>query len=188
VIVKRLDDGTIAGEYGPDDPTLKSFDVGSWPTYQKVATTRATRMTGPFTVETSEGPLRCEDGYLAMDARGYPYPIATDEFELIYRPVDPDEPVVPEPAPFMKRLGAIEAHPATLAVLRFFAYDHLPAELQAISKPFGDLALDVAAGAQGAEATIAIRKLLEAKDAAVRDALPPAPAYPLVQSAQQGPS
>lgn len=27
--------------------------------------------------------LRCEDGYLAMDSRGYPYPIATDEFESI---------------------------------------------------------------------------------------------------------
>lgn len=53
-------------------------------TYRKKVTTRALRINGPFTVETSEGPLRCEDGYLAVDARGYPYPIAADEFALIY--------------------------------------------------------------------------------------------------------
>jgi hypothetical protein len=53
-------------------------------TYRKTALTRAARVAGPFTVETSEGPLRCADGYLAVDARGYPYPIAADEFELIY--------------------------------------------------------------------------------------------------------
>lgn len=57
-------------------------------TYRKTALTRALRIFGPFTVETSEGPLRCEDGYLAVDARGYPYPIATDEFELIYKEAD----------------------------------------------------------------------------------------------------
>lgn len=58
----------------------------TWPQYQKVKLTRAIRIDGPFTVETSEGPLSCADGYLAVDARGYPYPIAADEFELIYAP------------------------------------------------------------------------------------------------------
>jgi hypothetical protein len=57
---------------------------GSWPTYRKTKLTYAVKISGPFTVETSEGPLTCADGYLAVDARGYPYPIATDEFELIY--------------------------------------------------------------------------------------------------------
>jgi len=61
-------------------------DPMRWPAYRKHAVTRATKIDGPFTVETSEGDLTCQDGYLAMDARGYPYPIATDEFELIYRP------------------------------------------------------------------------------------------------------
>lgn len=55
-----------------------------WRTYQKKVKTRAIRITGAFVVETSEGPLRCNDGYLAIDARGYPYPIAADEFALIY--------------------------------------------------------------------------------------------------------
>ena len=59
-------------------------DPESWPRYRKTALTRATRIDGPFTVQTSEGPLRCQDGYLATDARGYPYPIAADEFALIY--------------------------------------------------------------------------------------------------------
>ena len=63
-------------------------DPQTWPLYRKTALTRMVRISGPFTVETSEGPLRCEDGYLAMDARGYPYPIAADEQEKIYEPVD----------------------------------------------------------------------------------------------------
>jgi len=57
-----------------------------WGQYRKHALTMALRIDRPFTVETSEGPLRCDDGYLALDARGYPYPIAADEFDLIYEP------------------------------------------------------------------------------------------------------
>lgn len=60
---------------------------GDWRTYRKTAATRAIKIDGPFTVDTSEGPLNCTDGYLAVDARGYPYPIATDEFNLIYEEV-----------------------------------------------------------------------------------------------------
>ena len=58
-------------------------DAG-WRAYRKHAVTHAIRIQGPFRVETSEGTLSCEDGYRAIDARGYPYPIARDEFELIY--------------------------------------------------------------------------------------------------------
>jgi len=39
---------------------------------------------GPFEVETREGTLTCEDGWLAIDSDGYPYPIAADEFNKIY--------------------------------------------------------------------------------------------------------
>lgn len=62
-------------------------------------------------------------------------------------------------------------HPATEAVLKFFAYEHLPEKLQAISKPFGLLAREIAERADNAETTVALRKLLEAKDCAVRAAL-----------------
>lgn len=62
-----------------------------WSIYRKTALTRAIKIDGPFVVETSEGPLRCADGYLAVDARGYPYPIATDEFHMIYVLSDEEE-------------------------------------------------------------------------------------------------
>ena len=52
--------------------------------YRKTSLTKMIRMDGPFRVETSEGWLTCQDGYLAMDARGYPYPIAADEHAKIY--------------------------------------------------------------------------------------------------------
>lgn len=54
-------------------------------------------------------------------------------------------------------------------LMQFFKYDHLPAHLQEISKPFGELAeLLVSTLPENPEATTALRKLLEAKDCAVR--------------------
>jgi hypothetical protein len=63
-----------------------AIESHEWPAYRKRTATRAKRIDGPFTVRTAEGELDCEDGWLAIDARGYPYPIAADEFELIYEP------------------------------------------------------------------------------------------------------
>lgn len=63
-------------------------------------------------------------------------------------------------------------HPSTAALLRYFGYDHLPSALQEVSKPFCDLAHLVAHTLDGPEATTCLRKLLEAKDCAVRAALP----------------
>lgn len=54
-------------------------------------------------------------------------------------------------------------------LLQFFAYAHLPQQLQDISKPFGDLAQQIVATLPAnPERTMALRKLLEAKDCAVR--------------------
>ena len=75
-------------------------------------------------------------------------------------------------------------------IMQFFAYAHLPVHLQAISKPFCDLASMIASAGSPApdgvliegvgvvpagfplprnpECTVALRKLLESKDAAVR--------------------
>lgn len=54
-------------------------------------------------------------------------------------------------------------------LMQFFAYSHLPAHLQEISKPFGDLAEQIVQILpQNPERTVALRKLLEAKDCAVR--------------------
>ncbi|TKV61893.1 hypothetical protein FDO65_10235 [Nakamurella flava] len=57
-------------------------------------------------------------------------------------------------------------------LLRWFEYAHLPSKLQAVSKPFGDLAERlVETIPRNAERSVALRKLLESKDAAVRAAL-----------------
>ena len=71
----------------------------------------------------------------------------------------------------MEEQALKQRHPAVSAVLQFFAYAHLPEHLQAVSKPFCELAERVADGPQNAESTVALRKLLEAKDAAVRAVL-----------------
>lgn len=58
-------------------------------------------------------------------------------------------------------------------ILRFFDYAHLPAPLQVVSRPIGELAAQLdAALPEGPEKSVGLRKLLEAKDAFVRAALP----------------
>jgi hypothetical protein len=57
-------------------------------------------------------------------------------------------------------------------IMQFFAYDHLPPHLQTVSAPFCELAKSIVNEETGLppnpERTVALRKLLEAKDAAVR--------------------
>ncbi len=73
-------------------------ELRSAPRFRKKVLTQAVRIEGPFMVETSEGVLRCEDGWLALDQRGYPYPIAANEFDLIYEPVDQSD-AIPDTVP-----------------------------------------------------------------------------------------
>lgn len=61
---------------------------------------------------------------------------------------------------------------ATDHVLRYFHYAHLPESLQNRSKPFCDLARQIIdTTSRNPERTVALRKLLEAKDAAIRAGL-----------------
>jgi hypothetical protein len=60
-------------------------------------------------------------------------------------------------------------HPAIEHVLKFFKYEHLPPHLRETPKKFHILGHDIAAARpESQETTVALRKLLEAKDAAVR--------------------
>lgn len=57
-------------------------------------------------------------------------------------------------------------------MLQFFAYQHLPEKLQAVSKPFGDLAQAIVNDyPDNPERTAGLRKLLEAKDCIVRSTI-----------------
>lgn len=59
-------------------------------------------------------------------------------------------------------------HPAVKHLLLFFNHDLLAAPLRPVSQGFDDLAHKLAAQLDGPELAVALRKLLEAKDAAVR--------------------
>jgi len=55
------------------------------------------------------------------------------------------------------------------SLMQYFEYAHLPAHLQAVSKLFGELAKQIEDTLPAnPEKTTALRKLLEAKDCAVR--------------------
>ncbi|KIC38151.1 hypothetical protein RA27_20505 [Ruegeria sp. ANG-R] len=57
-------------------------------------------------------------------------------------------------------------------ILKYFDYEHLPEHLQAVSKPFGDLARQIDTDTyDGPEKSVGLRKLLEAKDCIVRASL-----------------
>jgi len=64
-------------------------------------------------------------------------------------------------------------------MMQFFAYAHLRDDLKAVSQPFGELAQRIVDTLpSNPERTVALRKLLEAKDCAVRAFLEPAPTSP----------
>lgn len=57
-------------------------------------------------------------------------------------------------------------------ILQFFSYQHLPEHLRVVSAPFCQLAVELVHQLpRNPERTVALRKLLEAKDAAVRAAI-----------------
>lgn len=59
--------------------------------------------------------------------------------------------------------------PSEDRMIKWFEYKHLPSHLQEVSMPFATLASDIVTHIEpGPERTVALRKLLEAKDAAVR--------------------
>lgn len=68
----------------------------------------------------------------------------------------------------LERLAVIDP------IMRYFSFAHLKTpELQEVSRRFADLACWVASELpRNPERTVALRKILEAKDAAVRAALP----------------
>ena len=56
-------------------------------------------------------------------------------------------------------------------ILRFFSYNRLPVHLQDLPEEFAAMACRIMNLPRSAERTVALRKLLESKDAAVRAAL-----------------
>ena len=77
------------------------------------------------------------------------------------------EAIHPAPVEFSQQLLDVDP------ILRYFHYTHLPATLQAASRPFCELAAHIVTTLpRNAERTVALRKLLEAKDAAVRANVP----------------
>ncbi|KXT55920.1 hypothetical protein Y710_16345 [Gordonia sp. QH-12] len=63
-------------------------------------------------------------------------------------------------------------HPGTEHLLSLFTYEHLPPYLQLVSRQFADLADTLVTNlGDGPELSTALRKLVEAKDCAVRQAV-----------------
>jgi hypothetical protein len=85
--------------------------------------------------------------------------------------VDPDTNAVTDESGRYLFTAATEKEIATMSdpLLQFFTYAHLPEPLQEVSAMFGELAKElVEILPRNPERTVMLRKLLEAKDCAVR--------------------
>lgn len=83
-------DQRLTPHQGPP-PRYHHLDLpeGEWKHFRKVGTTRMIRIDGPFQCDTVDGNrVLCHDGWLALDAQGFPYPIAASEQAVSYEPVE----------------------------------------------------------------------------------------------------
>lgn len=107
---------------------------------------------------TDDGKTACEAGDLGMVVF-----IEDGNPTVLFH--DNDRATVMSPEEY----EVINLHPSVQHLLGFFRYDHLPPMLASTSKQFAVLAINMAASLPGnPETTVALRKLLEAKDCAVR--------------------
>lgn len=75
--------------------------------------------------------------------------------------------------PLTQRPDGSPRDPRVAGVLRHFRFAHLPEHLQTISRPCGELAIQMAdVLPEGADLTVALRALLSAKDEFVRTNIP----------------
>lgn len=90
-------------------------------------------------------------------------PEARTSFTLDYSPPNEED-----------LIAALNALSGVYPVLRYFGWQHLPAQLRGISRAFAELALEAGLRRPNGhpETTMSLRKLLESKDAAVRADLP----------------
>jgi hypothetical protein len=102
-------------------------------------------------VRTLEGFMKASPGdWIITGVKGERYPCKPDIFEKTYELVS-------------------EVDSAQDPMLQFFKYNHLPEKMQEVSRPFGQLAVFIVETLpRNPERTVALRKLLEAKDCAVR--------------------
>lgn len=72
-----------------------------------------------------------------------------------------------------QQVAMLDEAERTEPLLQYFKHAHLPPHLAAVSAPFADLAHTLVRKLpRSAERTVAVRKLLESKDCAVRALLP----------------
>lgn len=108
-----------------------------------------------WSISTLEGRMRVQPGdYVITGVKGERYPCKPDIFAATYE----------EAYDIGEALKNSGEH-----IAQFFAYEHLPARLQDVSRPFAEAAARIVMTLpRNQERTVALRKLLEAKDAAVR--------------------
>lgn len=131
-------------------------DGGDWVQLDRRAFSRIAQAAHESVSALSPGYLvRYEDGYLSWSP--------AEAFESGYTELRETGGIHPAPQAVTDEELALDP------IMRNFHYEHLPESLREASQPFCELALFVIRNLpRGPERTVALRKLLEGKDAAVR--------------------
>ena len=154
---------------------MEPLTLDHMPLFKSHKIVRAAKVTG-FELQTSDQTIVLATDYGAHPLRYNPgtdyqiggYLVGYDDGYFSYSPAVPFEAGYTLYDP-----NAVAESLVQEPIGRYFAYMHLPAHLQAASQPFAELAaLIITSIPRNAERTVALRKLLEAKDAAVRAAMP----------------
>lgn len=76
--------------------------------FRKLGFTEAARVSGTFEVETTEGKMRCRNGWIAIDAKGNPYPIADEVLRASYERIEEvEDESEAEPQTVIQRFNAL---------------------------------------------------------------------------------
>jgi hypothetical protein len=121
-----------------------------------------------WSIRTLEGRMRVQPGdFVITGVKGERYPCKPDIFAATYQPAADAYQLHVEVS--RDQLTQAELAASGEQVAQFFTFAHLPSHLAAVSRPFAELAAGVIASCpRNQQRTIALNKLLESKDAAVR--------------------
>jgi hypothetical protein len=71
----------------PNQPMFTRETLPNYSTFQpytRKSVTMMSRVEGPFKVQTQHGVVECDDGWVALDEEGWPYPISVSVQEKSY--------------------------------------------------------------------------------------------------------
>jgi len=153
-------------------PPHEDVDLATWcgGEFRFVRAADGKTLAPSIAITTLEGEMQATPGdWIIRGVKGEFYPCKPDIFAATYEPVTVSDNGVELVGDEVETETPAARSEPTEHILQFFAFAHLPPAMQEVSRPFGDLAQRIVdTTLSNPQRGVALQKLLEAKDAAVR--------------------